>query len=90
MDEIRWSFERYTVEFTLFVGNQSSYLCNKVHLYPQIWLSMNVQQTTSIKSYRIVRRNLTLCVYLSNGLFFFERCSLITATVCAYKLNNAR
>ena len=29
-------------------------------------------------------------VYLSNGLFFFERCSLITATVCAYKLNNAR
>ena len=28
--------------------------------------------------------------YLSNGLFFFERCSLITATVCAYKLNNAR
>ena len=29
-------------------------------------------------------------IYLSNGLFFFERCSLITATVCAYKLNNAR
>ena len=28
--------------------------------------------------------------YLSNGLFFFDRCSLITATVCAYKLNNAR
>ena len=27
---------------------------------------------------------------LSNGLFFFERCSFITATVCAYKLNNAR
>ena len=27
--------------------------------------------------------------YLSNGLFFFERCSPITATVCAYKLNNA-
>ena len=26
---------------------------------------------------------------LSNGLFFFERCSLITATVCAYKLTNA-
>ena len=29
-------------------------------------------------------------VFLSNGLFFFERCSLITATVCAYKLNNTR
>ena len=28
-------------------------------------------------------------ICLSNGLFFFERCSLITATVCAYKLNNA-
>ena len=28
--------------------------------------------------------------HLSNGLFFFERCSRITATVCAYKLNNAR
>ena len=28
--------------------------------------------------------------YLSNGLIFFERCSLITVTVCAYKLNNAR
>ena len=28
--------------------------------------------------------------YLSNGLFFFERCSRITATSCAYKLNNAR
>ena len=26
---------------------------------------------------------------MDNGLFFFERCSLITATVCAYKLNNA-
>ena len=25
-------------------------------------------------------------VYLSNRLFFFERCSLITATVCAYAL----
>ena len=31
-----------------------------------------------------------LKLYLSNGLFFFERCSLITTTVCAYKLNNAR
>ena len=29
-------------------------------------------------------------IHLSNGLFFFERCILITATVCAYKLNNAR
>ena len=29
-------------------------------------------------------------VNISNGLLFFERCSLITATVCAYKLNNAR
>ena len=28
--------------------------------------------------------------FLSNGLFFFEGSSLITATVCAYKLNNAR
>ena len=27
---------------------------------------------------------------LSNGLFFFEGCILITAMVCAYKLNNAR
>ena len=26
----------------------------------------------------------------SNGLFFFERCSLITVMVCAYKLNNKR
>ena len=26
--------------------------------------------------------------YLNNGLFFFER--LITATMCAYKMNNAR
>ena len=26
---------------------------------------------------------------ISNGLFFFERCSLITATECAYKLNKA-
>ena len=24
-------------------------------------------------------------IYLSNGLFIFERCSLIHATVCAYK-----
>ena len=24
-----------------------------------------------------------------NGLFFFNRCCLITATMCAYKLNNA-
>ena len=28
--------------------------------------------------------------YLCNRLFFFERCSLITATMCAYKLKNAR
>ena len=28
--------------------------------------------------------------HFSNGLFFSERCSLITATVCAYKLNKAR
>ena len=28
--------------------------------------------------------------YLSNGLLFFEICSLITATMFAYKLNNAR
>ena len=26
---------------------------------------------------------------INNELFFFERCSLITVTVCAYKLNNA-
>ena len=29
-------------------------------------------------------------VNISNGLFFFERCSLIPATVFEYKLNNAR
>ena len=29
-------------------------------------------------------------VHLNNGLFFFERCSLKNATVCGYKLNNAR
>ena len=29
-------------------------------------------------------------VNISNGLFFFERYILITATVCAYKLNNLR
>ena len=28
--------------------------------------------------------------HLRNGLFFFERCSFITAKVYAYKLNNAR
>lgn len=28
--------------------------------------------------------------HLSNGLFFLESCNLITAAVCAYKLNNAR
>ena len=34
---------------------------------------------------------LNICIfYLSKELFFFERRSLITATVCAYKLNNAR
>ena len=27
---------------------------------------------------------------LNNRFIFFERCSLITSTVCAYKLNNAR
>ena len=33
---------------------------------------------------------LVLLRYLSNGLFLFERCRLITTTVYAYKLNNAR
>ena len=33
---------------------------------------------------------LVLLIYLSNGLFLFERCILITMAVYAYKLNNAR
>ena len=33
---------------------------------------------------------LVLLRYLSNGFFFFERCNLITTTVYAYELNNAR
>ena len=31
-------------------------------------------------------KNVNTCI--SNGLFFFERCSLITATVCANKFHN--
>ena len=33
---------------------------------------------------------LQLDCYLSNGLFFFERCNPIPLMVCAYELNNAR
>ena len=38
-----------------------------------------------------MREHFYVCntIQLSNGLLFFERCSVITMTVCAYKLNKA-
>ena len=48
--------------------------------------------TTSLtySSFSFVHRQRSGWCYLSNGLFFFsKKCSLITLTVCAFKLNNA-
>ena len=41
-------------------------------------------------AYWYMHQTYTCMCRLSNGLFFFERCSLLTVTVCAYKSNNAR
>ena len=38
-------------------------------------------------SHQAILTIIKLGFYLSNGLFFFEICRLITVTVCAYKLN---
>ena len=63
----------------LFVGDNKWVFCS-LQLFKRI-----IQNNIEIGSYM-----LHVFCHLSNGLFFFERCSLITATVCAYKLNNAR
>ena len=46
--------------------------------------------TKSFQSEGVCGKSREKKIHLSNGLFFIERFSLITATVCAYKSNNAR
>ena len=58
-------------------------VCHQNHVI-SLACRLQISMPISTSIYHIVT------IYLSNGLFFFERCSLITATVCAYKLNNAR
>ena len=56
----------------------------------QIYIYLGLTLYMYIAELHLSIEDLILMFYLSNGLYFFGRCSLITATMCAYKLKNAR
>ena len=47
---------------------------------------LNIKVTSTLNNL-VPYNSHCILLYLSNGLFFFERCSLITATMCANKFS---